>query len=278
MYYFDFGLKRALFKNRSFFLCFTSIFVFSADPGFADNLAEIDRILKQAETENSQQNFSEAEMHLKQALSLSVSASGAMASDTGMLSRKLAEFYMNRERYADAEHFLGRALVIAAGYNVAVSDSNGDFHNTQHFLRNAIQKPAVLPGNLQIANTLSAYADLFSRSGRYSDSERMRRRVIEIFQNSGTNAGDPLNYVADSARVLAENQRSLAQVLYKEGKVTEAEQMFKTYVETVRKEKGPSPELAEALNHLSAFYRSQSRSSDAEAAESEAKDLTGRFF
>jgi tetratricopeptide (TPR) repeat protein len=244
---------------------------------WADTLGDVDALIQQARKENSEENYSDAENHYRQALSLSVRSVGGMSSVAGRSCRSLAEFLMNRGRYADAEHYMQRALVIASGYSGAAQDSEGEFQNTRQFVSDILQNPNRLAGSLEVAATLSSLADLRTREGKYNDAERMLRRCVQIYKSSGTGAGSPLNYSADSVQLLAEHQRSLAQVLYKEGNTMEAEEAFKTYVDTVRQAKGPSPELADALEHLSSFYRSQNRSSDADAADSEAKDLQSRF-
>lgn len=245
-----------------------------ASPAFADTLSDIDSLIQQSRKENGEGNFSDAEGHLTQALSLAVDRTGAMSSVCGKTSRLLAEFYMNRNRLGDAEHFLLRSLVITSGYSGAISDSNGEFTNTRTFLSTVLQNPSQIPGSIEVGNTLSSLATLYSRQGRYTDAERMLKRVIQIFQSGGSNAGNLLNYSANSGTALAESQRSLAQVLYKEGNVVEAENMFKSYVNTVRQDKGDSAELADALTHLATFYKSQNRSSDADTAESEARSLS----
>lgn len=253
---------------------FLLVFLLSCTPACLANSNEIDAIMEQAITDKNEGNYSEAENHMRQALTMSVASSGAMSSVTGKISRQLGDFYMNRGRYSDAERYFQRSLIIAAGYNGASSDSQGEFLNTRHFLSGALQNPGALPGSVEMANSLSGLASVYMRQDRYSDAEKMLTRVVEIYKSPG---GSPLNYVKDSSDLLAQNLRSLAQVLYKEGKVIEAEDTFKTYVEGVRKDKGPSPQLAEALTHLSAFYRSQNRSSEADAADAEAKDLQNRF-
>ncbi len=240
----------------------------------ASNSSDVDAMMEQALSEKNEGNFTDAESHIKQALLMSVQSSGAMSSITGKVSRQLAEFYVNRARYSEAERYYQRALVIAAGYNGATSDSQGEFLNTRHFIAGALQNPGSLPGSIDIANTLSGLASVYMRQDRYADAERMLSRVVEIYKSPG---GSPLNYVQNHSDLLAMNMRSLAQVLYKEGKVNEAEDTFKNYVEGVRKDKGPSPQLAEALTHLSAFYRSQNRSSEADSAETEAKDLQSHY-
>lgn len=246
-------------------------------PALADTQSDIDALLAQARKDNGDGNTADAEIHLRQALSISADRLGAMASTTGNTSRKLADFYMNRGRYSEAEHYLQRALVIAAKYSVAVSDSNGEFQNVRGFLNESVRNPQSLPGSIEVAETLGGIANLYSRMGRYPDSERIFKRVIQIYQNGGENAGSVLYYTANSKEKLAETQLGLAQAYYHEGNVVEAENMFKSYVSTVREDKGQSRDLAEALAHLAAFYKSQSRNSDADAIESESKDILTRY-
>lgn len=242
----------------------------------ADTLSDVDSLIQQSNQENGEGNYTEAENHLRQALLQSVQHIGAMSSVSGKVSRLLADFYMSRGRYADAEHYLQRALVIDAGYSGAVSDSQGEFQNTRYFITQSIQNPGNLPGTIEIANTLSSLSNCYIRQERYADAERMLKKVVQIYNTNG-NAGNLLNYAPNSALILAEHQKSLAQVLTKEGNVLEAESMFKSYVDTVRTARGPSPELADALANLAAFYKGQNRSSDADQAESESKELQSRF-
>lgn len=243
-------------------------------PAQASSTSDIDAMMEQASNDKNEGDYNNAESHLKQALSMSVQNTGAMSTLTGKISRQIAEFYTNRGRYTEAERYYQRAMVIAAGYNGASSDSQGEFLNTRQFVNAALQNPSTLPGSVDMANTLSGLANVYTRQEKYGDAERMLNRVIEIYKSPGSS---PLNYVQNSADVLAINMRSLAQVLYKEGKVNEAEETFKSYVEGVRKDKGPSPQLAEALTHLCAFYSSQNRSSEADAAAAEAKDLQSLY-
>jgi tetratricopeptide (TPR) repeat protein len=246
-------------------------------PAPADPLADIDSILQQSNRETSEGNYADAENHLKQALLLSVQSTGGMSSLTGKICRQLAGFMIKRGRLSEAEHFMLRALVIASGYSVAVQDADGEFRNTREFVADAVRNPEHLVGSLDVAATLSALADLRERQGNYADAERLLRRTLQIYSSGGQNAGNLLNYSPDAAVLLAAHQRRLAELLLKENKVTEAESAFKDYVETVRKDRGASPELAGALNHLAAFYRSQNRGSEAEAAAAESKDLEARF-
>jgi len=266
-------------NTKAVLLFLAAVLVFITFPlsAKADTVGDVDALIQQASKENSEENYSDAENHYRQALSLSVRSIGGMSSVAGRSCRSLAEFLMNRGRYVDADHYMQRALVIASGYSSASQDSEGEFQNTRQFVSDILQNPHRLVGSLEVAATLSSLADLRIREGKYSDAERMLKRCVQIYRNSGSTAGSPLNYSANSVQLLAEHQRSLAQVLYKEGNSMEAEEAFKAYVDTVRQAKGPSPELADALEHLSSFYRSQSRGSDADAAESEAKDLQSRF-
>ena len=249
----------------------------SCTPAFADVQSDIDSLVQQARKDNGDGNYADAESKLKQALFLSSNRLGAMDSTTGSTARRLADFYMNRNRYADAEHCLQRSLVIASKYSVAVSDSNGDFQNVRGFLNESVRNPQTLPGSIEVADALSGIANLYSRMGRYSDSERLYKRVIQIYQNGGENAGNPIYYTPDSKEKLADTQLGLAQSYYRQGNVLDAENMFKTYVSTVREDKGNSKDLALALTHLAEFYKSQSRSSDADAAESESKEILSRY-
>ncbi|WP_143491019.1 tetratricopeptide repeat protein, partial [Pseudomonas sp. Bc-h] len=116
-----------------------------------------------------------------------------------------------------------------------------------------------------VASTLSSLGNLYSRMGRYGDAERLLKRVVQIYQGAADGGGNLLNYSANASETLAQNQLALAQVLYKGGNSNEAESMFKAYVETVRKDKGPSVDLANALKHVAVFYKSQNRSSEADA-------------
>lgn len=243
----------------------------------ADTLSDIDALLQQATKDNGESNFSDAETHFRSALSLSSERLGAMSPTCGRVSRQLGEFYMNRGRYGDAERYLYRSLVVSAGYSGAVSDSEGDFTNTKRFINDAIQNPSQLPGSLEVSNSLSSIANLFTKEGRYQDAERILKRLVQIFQGGASSAGSPLSYSSNSAQMLSEYQRTLAQLYYKEGNVLDAETMFKASVETVRKEKGPSAELADALKHLSVFYKSQSRSSEADASDAESKELLEHY-
>lgn len=243
----------------------------------ADTITDVNKLLEESQKANGEGDTSTAESKLNQALTLSVRGTGAMSSVAGKTSRLLGTFYMNNNRLGDAEHFLIRSLIITSGYSGAVSDSNGEFMNTRTFVSNVLQNPTSLPGSIEVSNTLSSLATLYTRQGRYSDAERILKRVVQINENGGANAGNLLSYSPDSSNVLAESQRSLAQVLYKEGNVVEAESMFKTYVNTVRKNKGNSQELSEALSNLAAFYKSQNRSGDADAAETESREVRNRM-
>ncbi len=242
----------------------------------ADTISDVNNLIEESQKANGEGDISTAETKLNQALTLSVRGAGAMSSVSGKTARLLGTFYMNNNRLSDAEHFLIRSLIITSGYSGALSDSNGEFLNTRTFVSNVLQNPTSLPGSIEVSNTLSSLATLYTRQGRYSDAERILKRVVQINENGGANAGNLLSYSPDSSSVLAESQRSLAQVLYKEGNVVEAESMFKTYVNTVRKHKGNSQELSEALNNLAAFYKSQNRSGDADAAETEAREVRNR--
>lgn len=246
-------------------------------PARADAVSDVNDLVQESQRANGEGDISTAESKLNQAMSLSVKSTGAMSSVAGKTSRQLGVFYMNNNRLSDAEHYLIRSLIITSGYSGAVSDSNGEFQNTRTFVSNVLQNPSSLPGSIEVSNTLSSLATLYSRQGRYSDAERMLKRVVQINENGGTNAGNLLSYSPESPMLLAESQRSLAQVLYKEGNVVEAETMFKTYVSTVRKNKGTSQELEEALNNLAAFYKSQNRSGDADSAENEAREVRNKL-
>lgn len=260
--------------NLAFFTPVFFVWQFLLPASFADTLSELDTLMGQSDKDKGEENYLEAEAHMKQALQLSVDRLGGSAVFTGKISRKLGEFYMSRGRYGEAETYLQRSLVIGSGYTGSVSTTDGNFLETRQFLNDSLRNPSQLPGNIEVANTLSSLANLYNKQGRYSDAERLLRRIIQIYESGGgSKAGDLLNYTPDGARVLAEHQRSLAQVLYKQGNVVAAESAFKRYVELVRKEKGNSQELADALRHLSAFYKSQNRSSDAEQAESEANEM-----
>jgi tetratricopeptide (TPR) repeat protein len=246
-------------------------------PAFADALFDVESFLQESRKEISQGSYTEAENHLRQALSLSVHSIGGMSPVTGKVCRQLTAFMMDRGRYGEAEYYAQRALVIASGYSVAVQDSEGDFQNTRQFVSDVIQNPDHLVGSQDVVSALSALAELRRREGNYKDAERMLKRCVQIYQDGMQKTGNPLNYIANSFQLLVEHERKLSEILLKEGNVLEAETTLKSLVETVRKEKGPSPELAEALSYLSAFYRSQNQTLEAEAAESEVKELRGMF-
>ncbi|MBX9689931.1 MAG: tetratricopeptide repeat protein [Candidatus Obscuribacterales bacterium] len=244
-------------------------------PASANPESDIDRLLQSAAAANGAANYSEAESFYKQALSNSVERLGAMSPYAGKVALNLGEFYMNNGRYGDAEHFMQRALIVASGYNSAVASSDGEFRNVKIYLSNITKDPNMLPGSVEVADCLSSLANLYTKQERYTDAERFLRRIIQIYgDGGGEKAGSLLSYTPNSSQMLAEHQRSLALVLSKQGNATEAESVFKTYVATVRKAKGNSPELQDALRHLSAFYQGQNRSAEAEAAEQEAKDLS----
>lgn len=245
----------------------------AAEPALGDVTQDIDSLIDKSRASSGEGNYLDAESYMRQALSYSVDKLGSMASPTGKLARMLADFYMERGRFADAETYLQRALVISSGYTGSTAQSDGAFLDTKHFINDSLANPTRLPGNIEVANTLSALANLFSKQQRYPESERLLKRVVQIYDSSGSNPGNLLNYTENASQILADSQRSLAQVQYKQGRTIEAEQSFKDYIATVRKSKGSAGSLAEALAHLSAFYKSQNRSSDADSVEQEIRDL-----
>lgn len=246
----------------------------SVNAVWADVNSDASKLVEQAEKDNAEGNTSDAENHYRQALKTAVSGAGAMSSIAGQMSRELGTFYMKQGRNSEAENYFQRAIVINANYSEALSDGEGNFSNVRTFLAQAIQRPENLPASIEMANTLSCLADLYRRTGRYADSERLLKRVIQVYDGGATASQ---YYTADAKNVLEQSQLNLAQVQLKEGKSTEAESSFKAFVETTRKNHGNSPKLAEALGHLAAYYKSQDRSSDADTAEAESKEIMSQF-
>lgn len=249
--------------------------LFCALPAFADSASDAEALFEQADKENADGSYSDAENHYKQGLKTAVSGLGAMSSLAGKLARQLGDFYVKRGRYADAEHYYQRSLIVTSNYSEALADGEGDFRNVRGFLTDAIQNPEHLPASIEVANTLSSLAELYRRTNRWPDCERLLRRVIKIFD--GANMTSSQYYTADAKNALEQSELNLAQVLASQGKTTEAENIFKTYVDRIRKRYGNSPKLADALNNLAAFYKSQDRSSDADTASSEAKEISAQF-
>ncbi|MBX9724654.1 MAG: hypothetical protein K2X81_24835, partial [Candidatus Obscuribacterales bacterium] len=142
-----------------------ALVTFVANPAIADTNSDLNNLLEQASKENGDGNFNDAETHYKQALMLSVGKLGGMSNSTGKTCRQIADFYMNNNRFNDADHFLRRSLVIAAGYNGAEMDTAGEFQNTRGFVSDSIQNPGRLAGNLDVASTLSSMGTLYSRMG-----------------------------------------------------------------------------------------------------------------
>lgn len=261
------------YKTVLFIQCFAVLLI--SPPALADAASDAEAYFDQADKENADGSYSDAENHYRQGVKTAVSGMGAMSSLAGKLSRQLGDFYVKRGRYADAEHYYMRAIVVCSGYSEALADGEGDFRNVRGFLTDAIQNPAHLPASIEVANTLSSLAELYRKTGRLDDSERLLRQVVKIFD--GANSGSSPYYTADAKNAFEQSELSLAQVLAKQGKTLEAENTFKAYVEHSRKRYGNSPKLAEALNQLEAFYKSQDRSSDAESAAAESKEIMSQF-
>ena len=244
-------------------------------PVNCDPASDAEAYFDQADKENSEGSYSDAENHYKLGLNTAVSQMGAMSSLAGKLARQLGDFYVKRGRYADAEHYYLRALVVTSGYSDALSDSEGDFRNVRGFLSDALQNPERLPASVEVANTMSSLANLYLRQGKLAESEKLLRRVVKILD--GNTQNNSSLHGGDTRPAHESSELSLAQVLAKQGKSMEAESTFKSYVEHLRSRYGNSPKLAEGLSHMSAFYKSQDRSSDAEAAANESKEIMSQF-
>lgn len=263
------------FPKISNLLLQSCVFFLIAQPCLADAASDAEAYFDQGDKENADGSYSDAENHYKLGLKTAVSGMGTMSSLAGKLARQLGDFYLKRGRYADAEHYYQRALIVTSNYSEALADGEGDFRNVRGFLTDAIQNPQHLPASIEVANTLSSLAELFQRQGRLAESERLLRQVVTIFD--GANGSSAQYYTNDARNAMEQSELSLAQILAKQGKSMDAEKTFKSYVEHARKRYGNSPMLAEALNHLAAFYKSQDRSSDADSAKSESNEIMSGF-
>lgn len=263
------------FPKISNLLLQSCVFFLIAQPCLANAASDAEAYFDQGDKENADGSYSDAENHYKLGLKTAVSGMGAMSSLAGKLARQLGDFYLKRGRYADAEHYYQRALIVTSNYSEALADGEGDFRNVRGFLTDAIQNPQHLPASIEVANTLSSLAELFQRQGRLAESERLLRQVVTIFD--GANGSSAQYYTNDARNAMEQSELSLAQILAKQGKSMDAEKTFKSYVEHARKRYGNSPKLAEALNHLAAFYKSQDRSSDADSAKSESNEIMSGF-
>lgn len=265
------------FRSRLIRLLSVALALAFMPVAIADNLSVVDSLLQEAQRETAEANYPEAETHIRRALSLAGQTTGKTSTISGRISRQLANFLISRGRTGEAERYMQRALMVLSGYSGAIPDSEGEYFDANRFATQVIQNPDTIVGSPDVAETLSDFANLRAREGRFNDAERLLRRCVGIYAQGSAAAGDLLNYVPDALLRLFDCQRRLGDALSRQGKFLEAESMYKTYVETVRKEKGASPELAEALGYLSSFYRGHNYQSEADAAEAESKELKQRF-
>ncbi len=240
-------------------------------PVCAADLSDIDQLVSRAEGFAARGKPDEAESDFRSALELTVGKFGSFHAATAGLNRRLASFLLDQNRTAEAERCLQKALVITSGYSPAAA-LDGEFRGVSVFTNNALQNPDQLPGSFELADVLEGYASLYASQGRYSDAERLLKTATRVYEDGAANrASTGFILRGDSHELFLRAMTQLAFVQSKQSKVVEAEQTFTRAASITRARKGAtSPELAEVLRSLARFYRCQGRTSDAEAAESEA--------
>jgi len=174
--------------------------------------------------------YDEAGPQLEKALELrrSVSAADDMAAAT--LLADLADLYIDKGRYDDAEAMLTEAL--------AVMDRHGDQAD-----------------NLDLALSINELASVYRRQGKYDLAEPLYERALAI-RVSALGPDDP---------EVARSYNSLAILNWNRGNYQEAERLYKQALALWENAYGSDhSDVAKGLNNLALLYHHQDRFEDAE--------------
>lgn len=202
----------------------------------AGDLATALRLL--ADFHAQEENYDQAEPLYKRSLELEEFASGPEDKALAKHKAKFAEFYCVQAKYKSAEPLFKDALTVYE---------------------------KVDPNSVETANVLYNYGGLYYDQAMFGDAEVMFKKAIKIFAN------DPDQNEAD----IAQKNIALADVMDRQGKVEDAEAVYKKSMSALEKcdDKGA---LIRCLKQYQQHLLMQNKKEDANKIAARIKELKGK--
>ena len=195
----------------------------------------------------------------------------------------LGALYHSVRRYVEAEQLLKRALESREKANpvnlhsvVSTLMMLGDLHDWQcrfteaeAVFRRALELRERLekPGSPLLVENLNTLASNYEKQGKYGEAERLYKRALDLRESLTTvplGAGGQIT-IGRGYLEHAETMRSLARVYSLQGRLVEAEDLFKQVLKMHEALPRKGLEITYGLDDLADLYAAQRRYSDAEA-------------
>src|SRR5450755_3291043 len=215
--------------------------------------------------------YQEAELLLKQALSITEQEHGSEHLDTARDSVTLAYLYQAQGKYEQAEPLYLRALSIreqqlgAQHPDTAESLNNlaslyqdqGKYEQAEPLYQRAlsIREQQLGPDHPDTATSLNNLASLYWNQGKYEQAEPLYQRALTIDEKA----------LGSEHPGLATNLNNLAALYRAQGKYEQAEPLYQRALSIREQQLGPQhPDTAPSLNDLAGLYRAQGKYEQAE--------------
>jgi tetratricopeptide (TPR) repeat protein len=205
----------------------------------ADTAADLSNALRLlADFHAQEENYEQAEPLYKRSLELEEFSTGPETKDMARHKAKLAEFYCVQAKYRAAEPLFKDALAI---------------HEKMD------------PNSIDTANLLYNYGGLFYDQAMFGDAEVMFKRAIKIFSE------DPDQNESD----IAQKNIALADVMDRQGKIEDADKIYKKSMVSLEKLEDKSP-LIRCLKQYQQHLLMQNKKEEANKVLARIKELKGK--
>lgn len=164
----------------------------------------------------------EAELTARRALETAIHTTAPASPQILTPLLALSSILMQQEKYPDAEYYLRQAMVIAVRPSQAFS-VNGEIKPNRYFVDNIVESPTTVAGSRETASVFAAFAHMFLAQGRLDDSERLFKRVLEIYEIPAEGTVDAIKAQSYPARDLYLVLLDYVDLLKKRGDTTGAD-------------------------------------------------------
>ncbi len=168
----------------------------------------------------------EAELTARRALETAIHTTAPASPQILAPLLSLSSILMQQEKYPEAEYYLRQAMVVAVRPGTAFS-VNGEIKPNRYFVDNIIETPTTVAGSRETASVFAAFAHMLLAQGRLDDSERLLKRVLEIYEVPSDGLIDEVKAQTYPARDLYLVLLDYTDLLKKRGDTSGAETRFK---------------------------------------------------